>query len=174
MTTAGPAVDFTAAVGALESARSVTVLCHIQPDADTLGSGLALAAVLDRRGVPVRVSFAEPAEPAAGLRTLPGLRFLVPPAEVPAEVDLLVTVDCGSAGRLGALADRVPGAARTLVIDHHRSNTRFGEINLIDPDAVSTASVITALLDAWGNRSTPISPTVCSPAWPPTAVPSAG
>jgi phosphoesterase RecJ-like protein len=150
MTTTGAAVDFTAAVGALDSARSVTVLCHIQPDADTLGSGLALAAVLDRRGVPVRVSFAEPAEPAAGLRTLPGMRFLVPPGEVPAEVDLLVTVDCGSAGRLGALADRLPGASRTLVIDHHRSNTRFGEINLIDPDAVSTASVITALLDAWG------------------------
>ncbi|MGA6204769.1 DHH family phosphoesterase [Nocardia testacea] len=150
MTTTGAAVDFTAAVGALDSARSVTVLCHIQPDADTLGSGLALAAVLDRRGVPVRVSFAEPTEPSAGLRTLPGLRFLVPPAEVPAEVDLLVTVDCGSVGRLGALADRLPGAACTLVIDHHRSNTRFGEINLIDPDAVSTASVITALLDAWG------------------------
>ncbi|MGW1741899.1 DHH family phosphoesterase [Nocardia sp. NPDC001965] len=150
MTTSGAAVDYTAAVGALESARSVTVLCHVQPDADTLGSGLALAAVLDRRGVPVRVSFAEPAEPAAGLRTLPGSRFLVAPAEVPDEVDLLVTVDCGSAGRLGALADRLPGAARTLVIDHHRSNTLFGEINLIDPDAVSTASVITALLDAWG------------------------
>ncbi|MEV3962304.1 bifunctional oligoribonuclease/PAP phosphatase NrnA [Nocardia sp. NPDC050193] len=150
MTTTGAAVDFTAAVAALDSARSVTILCHIQPDADTLGSGLALAAVLGRRGVPVRVSFAEPAEPAAGLRTLPGMRFLVPPAEVPAEVDLLVTVDCGSAGRLGALADRLAGASRTLVIDHHRSNTRFGQINLIDPDAVSTASVITALLDAWG------------------------
>ncbi|NUP27554.1 MAG: bifunctional oligoribonuclease/PAP phosphatase NrnA [Nocardia sp.] len=150
MTTTGAGVDYTAAVGALESARSVTVLCHVQPDADTLGSGLALAAVLDRRGVPVRVSFADPAEPAASLRTLPGARFLVAPAEVPDEVDLLVTVDCGSAGRLGALADRLPGAARTLVIDHHRSNTLFGDINLIDPDAVSTASVITALLDAWG------------------------
>ena len=67
MTTTGAAVDFTAAVGALASARSVTVLCHIQPDADTLGSGLALAAVLDRRGVPVQVSFAEPAEPAAAM-----------------------------------------------------------------------------------------------------------
>ncbi|MBF6348838.1 MULTISPECIES: DHH family phosphoesterase [Nocardia] len=149
MTTTGAAVDYSAAVRVLDTARSVTVLCHIQPDADTLGSGLALAQVLDRRGVPVRVSFAEPGELPFALRTLPGSRFLVPPAEVPAEVDVLVTVDCGSAGRLGALADRLAGAGTTLVIDHHRSNTRFGAVNLIDPDAVSTASVLTALLDRW-------------------------
>lgn len=149
MTTTGAEVEYTSAVRALDAARSVTILCHVQPDADTLGSGLALARVLDRRGVPVRVSFAEPAELAAGLRTLPGTGYLVPPDRVPAEVDLLVTVDCGSTGRLGRLADRLAGAATTLVIDHHRSNTRFGAINLIDPDAVSTASVITALLDVW-------------------------
>ncbi|MEU1985674.1 bifunctional oligoribonuclease/PAP phosphatase NrnA [Nocardia sp. NPDC019395] len=150
MTTTGTAVDYSATVRALDAARSVTILCHIQPDADTLGSGLALAQVLDRRGVPVRVSFAEPAELSTGLRTLPGSRFLVPPAEVPTAVDVLVTVDCGSAGRLGLLADRLAGATTTVVIDHHRSNTRFGSINLIDPDAVSTASVLTALLDSWG------------------------
>ncbi|WP_459547195.1 DHH family phosphoesterase [Nocardia sp. X0981] len=149
MTTTGAAVDFTAAVRALDEARSVSIICHVQPDADTLGSGLALAQVLDRRGVPVRVSFAEPAELSVALRTLPGLRFLVPPAEVPGEVDVLVAVDCGSVSRLGALADRLAGATTTLVIDHHRSNTRFGSINLVDADAVSTASVLTALLDAW-------------------------
>lgn len=143
-------VELGPAVRALDAARSVTILCHVQPDADTVGSGLALAHVLRRRGVPVLVSFAEPEALAVSLRTLPGAELLVPPAAVPAEVDLLVTVDCGSAGRLGALADRLAGAARTLVIDHHRSNTRFGAINLIDPDAESTAGLVARLLDAWG------------------------
>src|SRR6476659_1793915 len=109
------AVDFGPAIAALNAARSVTILCHVQPDADTIGSGLALAVVLHRRGVPVWVSFAEPAELPATMRTLPGVHYLVPPADVPAEVDLLVSVDCGSAGRLGALADRLAGAATTLV-----------------------------------------------------------
>ncbi|RJO74773.1 bifunctional oligoribonuclease/PAP phosphatase NrnA [Nocardia panacis] len=143
-------VDVQAAVAALARARSVTVVCHVQPDADTVGSGLALALVLHRRGVPVWVSFAEPAELPASMRTLPGVRYLVPPAEVPRAVDVLVAVDCGGVNRLGALADRIDGAATTLVIDHHRSNTRFGAINLIDPSAESTTSVITGLLDAWG------------------------
>lgn len=142
-------VDFGPAVAALSAARSVTILCHVQPDADTIGSGLALALVLHRRGIPVWVSFAEPAELPATMRTLPGVHYLVPPADVPAEVDLLVSVDCGSAGRLGALADRLAGAATTLVFDHHRSNTRFGTINVIDASAESTTSLIARLLDTW-------------------------
>ncbi|MBL1078740.1 DHH family phosphoesterase [Nocardia sp. 2] len=139
-----------AAVAVLDNAQSVTVLCHVQPDADTIGSGLALAQVLHRRGVPVRVSFAEPAELPASMRSLPGIEFLVPAGAVPATVDVLVAVDCGSAGRLGSLRDRLDGARTTLVLDHHRSNTRFGMVNVIDESAESTAGLVARILDAWG------------------------
>ncbi|MDN2499914.1 bifunctional oligoribonuclease/PAP phosphatase NrnA [Nocardia nova] len=149
MTAVTSSADPAAAVEVLAAARSVTVLCHVQPDADTVGSGLALAQVLHRRGVPVQVSFAEPAELPASMRSLPGVEFLVPPEQVAERVDLLVTVDCGSVGRLGALADRIDGAATTVVIDHHRSNTRFGDVNLIDETAESTTSVLARLFDAW-------------------------
>ncbi|MET7774024.1 bifunctional oligoribonuclease/PAP phosphatase NrnA [Nocardia sp. NPDC005366] len=150
MTTSGDPVDFDAAVQVLTAARSVTVVCHVEPDADTVGSGLALALVLHRRGVPVWVSFAEPAELPVSMRSLPGVRHLVAPAEVPREVDVLVAVDCGSAGRLGALADRLGGATTTVVVDHHRSNTGFGTINLVDVSAESTTSVLARLFDVWG------------------------
>ncbi|MEU6830246.1 bifunctional oligoribonuclease/PAP phosphatase NrnA [Nocardia beijingensis] len=150
MTTMRETAGLDTAVAALDAARTVTIVCHVQPDADTIGSGLALALVLHRRGVAVQVSFAEPAELPVSMRSLPGVRHLVAPAEVRAEVDLLVAVDCGSAGRLGALDDRLAGAATTLVIDHHRSNTCFGAINVVDPAAESTTSLIARLLDAWG------------------------
>ncbi|MCC3312067.1 DHH family phosphoesterase [Nocardia africana] len=152
MTAVTSSADPAAAVEVLAAARSVTVLCHVQPDADTVGSGLALAQVLHRRGVPVQVSFAEPAELPASMRSLPGVQFLVPAEQVAERVDLLVTVDCGSVGRLGALADRIDGAATTLVIDHHRSNTRFGDVNLIDETAESTTSVLARLFDVWGEE----------------------
>ncbi|PPJ29475.1 phosphoesterase [Nocardia nova] len=152
MTAVTSSADPAAAVEVLAAARSVTVLCHVQPDADTVGSGLALAQVLHRRGVPVQVSFAEPAELPASMRSLPGVEYLVPAEQVAERVDLLVTVDCGSVGRLGALADRIDGAATTLVIDHHRSNTRFGDVNLIDETAESTTSVLARLFDAWGEE----------------------
>ncbi|WP_330179223.1 bifunctional oligoribonuclease/PAP phosphatase NrnA [Nocardia sp. NBC_01503] len=143
-------VDLARAVSILDTARSVTVLCHIQPDADTIGSGLALGQVLRRRGVPVQVCFAEPAELPVSMRSLPGTELLVPPDQVRTEVDVLVAVDCGSADRLGALKDRLDGARITMVLDHHRSNTRFGEVNIVDDTAESTAGMVARVLDAWG------------------------
>jgi len=143
------AAEIDSAVLALSRARSVSIVCHVQPDADTIGSGLALAQVLARRGVGVAVSFAEPAQLPDSMQSLPGTRHVVAPADLPREVDLLVAVDCGSITRLGALRGRVTEAVATLVLDHHRSNTRFGNINLVDPDAVSTTTVVAGLLDAW-------------------------
>ncbi|MGW8653281.1 bifunctional oligoribonuclease/PAP phosphatase NrnA, partial [Nocardia salmonicida] len=72
MTSVRDGTELGAAVAALAAARSVTILCHVQPDADTVGSGLALAMALHRRDIPVSVSFAEPAELPASLCTLPG------------------------------------------------------------------------------------------------------
>ncbi len=45
----------------LSAAATVGVVCHVHPDADTIGAGLALALVLDRCGKAVEVSFAAPA-----------------------------------------------------------------------------------------------------------------
>ncbi|MCX5046556.1 bifunctional oligoribonuclease/PAP phosphatase NrnA [Aldersonia sp. NBC_00410] len=140
--------DLEAAVTALGTATSVTVLCHINPDADSLGSGLALALALRGRAIAVQVAFAEPDDVPVSMRSLPGVEFVVPADEVAREVDLLVTVDCASAGRLGSLRDRLDGARTTLVIDHHRSNVHFGALNVIDPAAESTTSVVARLLDA--------------------------
>lgn len=137
------------AVEVLDGATSVTILCHVQPDADTVGSGLALGIALDRKGIPVQVAFASPNELPVSMDALPGTDLLVPADRVADEVDLLVAVDCGSAGRLGTLASRLDGARRSLVIDHHRSNTRFGTFNLIDDSAESTTAVLTEVFDVW-------------------------
>lgn len=75
--------DLQKAVRLLEDARTVTLLCHVQPDADTIGSALALAIALSRRGARPTVSFAAPASLPESMIGLPGAEFLVPPAEVP-------------------------------------------------------------------------------------------
>jgi len=59
---------------------------------------------------------------------------------VPRDADLFVCFDAGSLDRLGTLVDAFQGATRTVVVDHHASNTRFGDVNLIDP--VSPASAV--------------------------------
>ncbi|WP_040797334.1 DHH family phosphoesterase [Nocardia higoensis] len=142
--------ELRAAVAALDAAKTVAVVSHVQPDADTIGSGLALGLVLRRRGVDVRVSFADPVELPASMRTLPGVDLLVPPAQVPREADVVVAVDCASASRMGVLIELLTRARTSIVIDHHRSNTCFGAINVVDAGAESTAGLIARVLDAWG------------------------
>jgi len=143
-------VDAREAATMLQAAESVTVLCHVNPDADALGSALGLGISLQRAGTPVQVAFASPAEPTESLSSLPGRELLVAPQDVADKVDLLVAVDCGSLGRLGDLADRAETARETLVIDHHASNTCFGTANLVDATAESTTVLVSAVLDAWG------------------------
>ncbi|MGD9620465.1 MAG: bifunctional oligoribonuclease/PAP phosphatase NrnA [Mycolicibacterium sp.] len=145
----GARVDARAVAELLSGARSVSVVCHVFPDADTLGAGLALALVLERDGKHVEVSFAEPAHPPEPLRSLPGGHLLVAPAELRRDADLLVTVDVPSVNRLGALCDLVVSAHQVLVIDHHASNHLFGTENYVDPTADSTTMLVAELLDAW-------------------------
>jgi phosphoesterase RecJ-like protein len=132
----------------LANARDVTRLSHINPDADTLGSALAVGLALHRRGVAVRVAFGEPEVVPESLKALDTAGLLVHRDEVPAEPELLVVMDTGSLQRLGPLAGRVAAAkGPVIVIDHHVSNTRYGTVHCIDEHAEATALIALKLLD---------------------------
>lgn len=136
----------------LRAAGDVTLLGHVNPDADALGSALALGLALHHRGARVRVSFAEPAEPPEGLRALDTGGLLTAPADLPSTERLLVALDTPSVGRLGALGARVAATmaagGSVLVVDHHASNTRFGTHHVVDTGAEATAVLVLRLLDA--------------------------
>ncbi|MCH9728189.1 MAG: bifunctional oligoribonuclease/PAP phosphatase NrnA [Actinomycetia bacterium] len=146
---AGARVDALAAAEILSVAESVSVVCHVFPDADTIGAGLALALVLKRAGKDVEVSFAEPEQLPESLQSLPGGHLLVAPENLRRDVDLVVAVDIPSVNRLGTLADCAAAGRRLLVIDHHSSNHLFGTANYVDPTADSTTMLVAELLDAW-------------------------
>lgn len=147
----GRRVDAAGAVELLAGASTLAVICHVHPDADTIGAGLALASVLRRRGQAVQVAFARPAVLPQSLQSLPGGDLLVSPAEMRRDVDLVVTVDASSADRLGDLGEQLAAGDRELlVIDHHASNQLFGTANYVDPTADSTTMMVAQLLDAWG------------------------
>jgi phosphoesterase RecJ-like protein len=65
--------------------------------------------------------------------------------------DLVVALDCGDELRLGSVWTNRPNPKPFLInIDHHISNTRFGQINWIDPSAASTSEMVLQLLDQLG------------------------
>jgi phosphoesterase RecJ-like protein len=138
------------AVAMLAAAREVVLLAHVNPDADALGSALALGLALHRRGARVHVSFGAPERAAESLRDLDVADLVVPAAQVATAPELLVVLDTGSVDRLGPLASRVEHAGATVVIDHHVSNAGFGTAYNVEPDAEATAVIVLGLLDALG------------------------
>jgi phosphoesterase RecJ-like protein len=142
-------VDARGAADLLNASQTISVVCHVHPDADTLGAGLALALVLERADKAVEVGFAAPSTLPESLQSLPGVELLVPPQDMRRDPDLVVTVDIPSVNRLGALQVLADAGREVLVIDHHASNELFGTANYVDPSADSTTMLVADLLDAW-------------------------
>ncbi len=68
------------------------------------------------------------------------------------EFDLIVSVDCSDLDRIGAALDGYH--APDIVIDHHVTTEDFGTLNLVEPQAVATASVLTDHMPEWGLKIT--------------------
>ena len=130
--------------GRLQAAQRILVTSHIRPDGDAIGSSLALALALLDAGKQVQVVL--PDGVPANFRQLPGADSVRTRAE--GEFDLIVSVDCSDLKRTGSALDgyRSPD----IVIDHHATSEAFGTLNLVEPEAVATASVLVRHMPGWG------------------------
>lgn len=133
---------------AAERGSTVVIAAHIGPDGDALGAALALHLALSARGAKTMPTWGEePLRVPAAYADLPGVDALVAPSDIHAdEVDLLVSVDAASADRLGALRALLDADVPTLVIDHHPTNTRFGDVHLVASRAAATVVIVDELL----------------------------
>jgi phosphoesterase RecJ-like protein len=134
--------DLDRAVAAIRDARSLALACHVGPDGDALGSMLALHHLCRSQGKPSVASWSEPFCVAPHYEYLPGLDIVTKPLDFPADPEVMVTFDCGSMDRLGDLSASARAAGELVVLDHHRSNDRYGTINVVDPDAAATAVIV--------------------------------
>jgi phosphoesterase RecJ-like protein len=143
--------DWQAAIVAIEGAPEVALACHQGPDGDALGSMLALALALRKRGRKTVASWgSDPFVTPRHYSFMPGLDLLSPPEEFPDAPDVMVTFDCGSFERLGTLEPNGKAAAQLVVVDHHVSNDSFGTINLIDGSVAASAVLTYKLIKAMG------------------------
>jgi bifunctional oligoribonuclease and PAP phosphatase NrnA len=139
----------------LGSARRVLTICHENPEADALGSALAVALLVERGGGVATPVCADPVP--AMYDFLPGMERFRREPDPSLDYDLLVVGDCGELDRIGPvidthrdLFDRVP----ILDIDHHISNRHFGAVDWVDARSSATCEMVTLL--AW-RLSVPLS-----------------
>ncbi len=132
----------------IEQADRVLVTAHTRPDGDAIGSVLGLGLALQAEGKQVQMVLAD-GVPSA-LRFLPNSDQIVNKPK--GEFDMVIVVDSGSLDRVGNALDNVEHIY--LNIDHHPDNTRFAEINLVDPKAVSASQILGKLIPEFGLKIT--------------------
>jgi phosphoesterase RecJ-like protein len=155
----GKTDDMAAVVAALKANDRFVVASHENPDGDALGSALAMHLALRQLGKDSTIFLPGeaplPAEYA--FLELNGLGRKPPPDHADR---VLVAVDCANEERLGPDPSLLEQSPLTVDIDHHHDNTRFGDVNLIVPDASSTGEV---LADVFQNLGVEVTPEIAEP-----------
>lgn len=137
----------------LSRARQVLLVCHQNPDGDTMGSALALARGLRTLGKRAQVA-SEP--PPDVYRAFPGAEELLPPERIQPGFDLAILVDFGEKQRAGCPASLFAGVPLAIV-DHHANGVHESDCVVLDPRAGATAELIFPLLDQLGCAVDPVS-----------------
>ncbi len=145
----------------IKGAKKILVNCHRGPDADSVGSALALSGILKNMGkdvsvicpsdIPQDLTFLSGAE---GIKRVNFQTFDF------SSYDLFLVIDSSTYSMVTGLKDSDKPSIKTIVIDHHISNEKFGEINLVDDTKTSTGELLFKIFEDWGE---PISKEIAEP-----------
>lgn len=136
------------AIDLIRSSNNIYIASHINPDGDNIGSSLALALALKK--INKRVTPLSPGEIPSDYRFLPGLDLYRDYSTDLHPVELFIALDSGDADRLGNNKKLLESSRSIINIDHHISNTNFGNINLVDEKVSSTGEIIYHLIKGLG------------------------
>jgi bifunctional oligoribonuclease and PAP phosphatase NrnA len=132
----------------LRQNQKFVVMCHVRPDGDAIGCAVALAMSLREMGKEVVVWNDD--GPGEKLTFLPGTDLVIKPPREPQDFDVAIAVDTSTHPRLGDAPGAVRSARVWINLDHHVSNTAYGDLVYIDVTAPATGQVIYELIRAGG------------------------
>lgn len=128
--------------------RRFVILLHVRPDGDSIGSSLALGRALRILGKEAALVTAD--EIPESLDFLPGIDGFVRPDQATGSFDVAIFLDCGDLDRTGAAKPLAESAGVRVNIDHHLSNTGFGDLNWIEENAGAVGEITWRLIQDLG------------------------
>lgn len=133
----------------LSEYKNIYLTAHVNPDGDSIGSALALAYFLKNK-MNKDVTVAINDNISSSFKFLPGIELIVTDTSKIESIDLLITVDCASKDRLALDDALVENAKYVINIDHHVTNTDFGDLNFVNSSASSTGEVLYEMIKTLG------------------------
>lgn len=137
----------------IDASQKILLVVHRGPDPDSVGSNLAMYHALHSMGKK-DVTIISEDKPPLSLNFLPGIEKI----EVVdmgtfdfSSFQLFIALDMGELGMITSTPGipRVSGNIPIMAIDHHRTNTMYGEINLVDDNIGSTGELLYNLFGEW-------------------------
>jgi len=133
-------------ISKIKKAQHILLASHSNPDGDAVSSLLALGLAIGKLNKKTTIYNASPIP--AVYRFLPSVERIVGRIKKAKLYDVALILDCGDLPRIGEASATVSQIPVIINIDHHISNTRFGDIQLIDASACSTAEIVYRLIKA--------------------------
>lgn len=130
----------------IKKANSIVILTHENPDGDAIGSGLAMYNALKKMEKDVDIIIPE----------VPRVYdFLPNREEIQKEgkekvYDLAIALDTANIKLLNGFAKYFEDAKVKVSIDHHGTNTMFGDYNYINIDSPACAQILITVLEYFG------------------------
>lgn len=141
----------TRVLAAIRARRRFLVTTHARGDGDAVGSALATGLLLKALGKKSQI--VHDGAITAEYRWFPGASSIgVGPRAIRAGFEALIVLDAANADRYEGLHPAIPKGVFTINIDHHRTNTRFGDINWVDAGAAATGELVWRLVRRAGVR----------------------
>jgi phosphoesterase RecJ-like protein len=134
----------------LQNNERFAVISHFRPDGDAIGSTLAMGLLLQSLGKKVQMWNADPVPQRYDFLTGAADIRPLPPA-LPEDLQVLICVDSGDLKRIGNEAmELFNKAAFTINIDHHHTNSRYANVNVVEGGAAACGCIILKLAHALG------------------------
>lgn len=127
----------------INNANTIVILTHENPDGDAIGSATALYNSLKQMGKNPDIII--PEYPRT-FEFLPGANEIKKESNIE-KYDLAISVDCATIKMLNGFAEYFENAKVKISIDHHSTNTMFGDYNYVSPDAPACAQVLLVVLE---------------------------
>ena len=130
----------------INKAEKIVILTHENPDGDAMGSSLAMYQALKNYGKNPDIII--PEHPRA-FNCLPCIDEIKTESDIE-QYDLAISLDCASIKMLNGFAKYFENAKVKVCIDHHGTNTMFGDHNYVNPDAPACAQILLVILEYFG------------------------
>lgn len=130
----------------LNGVKTAAIIGHVHPDGDCVGSCLAAYNYLEEQYPDVEaVVYLE--QPPAKFSYLKNMDRICSDFSADEEYDLCICLDSSDKLRFGEAVKYLETAKKSLCVDHHVTNIKFADENVVEPDASSTCEVLYGLLE---------------------------